>query len=425
MKFIILNEKEYDKFARKHKLISIYQMVKWGELKKTNGWTPHFVGLTDNEKLVAATMLLEKKTAIKKSLFYAPRGFLIDFSNHKQLTYFVAKIKDYIEKQKGFMLKIDPNWIYQIRDNNGFEIGKKDLKTINLLKELGFKHLGFNKEFENMQPRFLCRFKLQETYNKTLESFYKSTKRNIEIAEEKSVVVREGSDDDINIVMDLLDETAARKNFALRTSDYYDTMFKLFKNESKIFIAAIDTKSYLSNIENRWVEEKKEKECIEAKMKREIVGKSLRKQLELSNNKLLKLNDEIKYAKTLVKEADYIDIGALFSTFIGNEGITFMSGINDDYRKFNPKYAMYNAHIKEGFKRGLEYINFYGISGNFDKTSKNYGIYELKKGFNTEVIELIGEFDLIVNKFDYFLYHIALKFYTGFKKLLHKVKREE
>lgn len=425
MKFVVLKEKEYDKFAIKHELISIYQMAKWGELKKTNGWMPHFVGIKDNDKIIAASMLLEKKTAIKKSLFYAPRGFLIDFSNHKQLKYFVEKTKEYIKDNKGFMLKIDPNWIYQIRDNNGFEFGKKDLKVVNLVKELGFKHLGFNKEFENMQPRFLCRFKLQDTYNKTLDSFYKSTKRNIEIAEEKSVIVREGTDEDINIVMDMLDETAARKNFALRTSDYYDTMFKLFKDESKIFIASVDTKNYLSNIEAKWVEEKKEKESIEAKMKREIVGKSLKKQLELVNNKLQKLNDEIKYAKGLVRESDYIDIGALFSTFIGNEGITFMSGINDNYRKFNPKYAMYNSHIKECFKRNLEYVNFYGISGNFDKTSKNYGIYELKKGFNTEVVELIGEFDLVVNKFDYILYHVALKFYTIFKKLLTKVKREE
>jgi peptidoglycan pentaglycine glycine transferase (the fourth and fifth glycine) len=225
--------------------------------------------------------------------------------------------------------------------------------------------------------------------------------------------------------MDLLDETATRKNLVLRTSEYYETMFKLFRGDTKIFIAAIDTKNYLSNIENRWVEEKKEKENIENKMKHEIVGKSLKKQLELANNKLIKLNEEIKYAKTLVKEADYIDIGALFSTFIGDEGITFMSGINDDYRKFNPKYAMYNAHIKECLKRGLTYVNFYGISATLTNGGKNYGIYELKKGFNTEVIELIGEFDLIVNKFDYFLYHIALKFYTGFKKLLHKVKREE
>ena len=429
MKFTILKEKEYDKFARNNELISIYQMVKWGELKKTNGWSSHFVGIRDKNKIIAATMLLEKNTPIKKSLFYAPRGFLIDFNNKKLLAYFVSKVKEYIKNNNGFMLKIDPNWIYQIRNNDGFEFGKKDLKVMKLLKELGFKHLGFNKEFENMQPRFLCRFELKETYNKTLDSFYKSTKRNIEIAEERSVIVREGKDEDINIVMDLLDETASRKNFALRTSEYYKTMFKLFKNDSKIFIASIDTKKYLSNIEERWNEEIKEKACIETKMKREKVGRSLKKQLEISNNKLAKLKEEIKYAKDLLKEADYIDIGALFSTFIGNEGITFMSGINDDYRRFNPKYAMYNAHIKECLKRGLKYVNFYGISGNFDKCGKNYGIYELKKGFNTEVVELIGEFDLILNKFDYQIYNLALKIYTNFKKaknnILNKVKREE
>ncbi len=416
MKFVVLKEKEYDKFARKHPLISIYQMVNWGELKKSNSWMPHFLGIKEDDKIIAATMLLEKKTAIRKSLFYAPRGFLIDFNDRKQVTYFTTKLKEYIKDNKGFMLKIDPNWIYQIRNNDGFEVGKKDIKTIKMLKDLGYKHLGFNKEFENMQPRFLCRFELKGTYNKTLDSFYKSTKRNIEIASEKSVIVKEAKPEDINIIMDLLDETASRKNFALRTSDYYQSMFKLFENDSKIFIASIDTRSYLSNIEGRWVEEIKEKEYIEVKMKREIVGKSLKKQLEMANNKLSKLKEELKYAKDLAKQADFIDIGALFSTFIGNEGITFMSGINDDYRKFNPKYAMYNSHIKECLKRGLKYVNFYGISGNFDKCGKNYGIYELKKGFNTEVVELIGEFDLIINRLYYLIYNVALKFYIVAKK---------
>ncbi|HOP65791.1 MAG TPA: peptidoglycan bridge formation glycyltransferase FemA/FemB family protein [Bacilli bacterium] len=423
MKFCVLKEKEYDNFARKNPLISIYQMVNWGELKRTNGWIPHYIGVKEGNKIIAGTLLLEKQTPIKKSLFYAPRGFLLDFNNHKLLSYFTKKTKEYLKNNKGFMLKIDPNWIYQIRDNNGLEINKKDDKTINYLKHLGFKHLGFNKEFENMQPRFLCRFKLQDTYNKTLNTFYKSTVRNIEIADEKSVVVREGKEEDYNIVMKLLDETASRKNFALRTSDYYKEMFKLFNNESKIFIASIDTRSYLNNIENEWVEARKDKECIENKMKREIVGKSLKKQLELAENKLKRINQEIKIAKSFAKESDYIDIGALFSTFIGNEGITFMSGINDNYRKFNPKYAMYNAHIKESLKRKLEYVNFYGISGIFDKCSKNYGIYELKKGFNTEVIELIGEFDLIINKFDYIIYKIALKFYTDTKKIKNKLAK--
>ena len=102
---------------------------------------------------------------------------------------------------------------------------------------------------------------------------------------------------------------------------------------------------------------------------------------------------------------------------VNDECITFMSGIDDDYRKFNPKYAMYNKHIEETIKQKMNYVNFYGIAGIFDKSNPEYKIYELKKGFNTEVIELIGEFDLIINKFYYNLYKVAMKVYKLSKKI--------
>ena len=47
--------------------------------------------------------------------------------------------------------------------------------------------------------------------------------------------------------------------------------------------------------------------------------------------------------------------------------------------------------------------------------SPYYSIYEIKKGFNPEIVELLGEFDYIVSPFYYDLYKVALKFYKLFK----------
>ena len=43
-------------------------------------------------------------------------------------------------------------------------------------------------------------------------------------------------------------------------------------------------------------------------------------------------------------------------------------------------------------------------------------IYELKKGFNPEIIELIGEFDYVINPVVYYGYKLALKGYKFVKK---------
>ena len=106
------------------------------------------------------------------------------------------------------------------------------------------------------------------------------------------------------------------------------------------------------------------------------------------------------------------------SLFTGNEGTTFMSGTLSEYKDFYPKYAYYNEHIKESLDRGLKYVNFYGISGNLDKKSKYYGIYEIKKGYNPEITELLGEFDFIVKPFIYKLYKMLLKIYKLKKKII-------
>ena len=51
----------------------------------------------------------------------------------------------------------------------------------------------------------------------------------------------------------------------------------------------------------------------------------------------------------------------------------------------------YEAKITAAKSLGLRQR---GITGNFDKKDKDYGMYEFKKGFNARVIELIGELEL-------------------------------
>mgnify|MGYP000181730289 FL=1 len=59
----------------------------------------------------------------------------------------------------------------------------------------------------------------------------------------------------------------------------------------------------------------------------------------------------------------------------------------------------------------LRDINFYGITGNFDKNDKDYGIYEFKTGFNGYVEELIGEY----------VYPTSFVYYL--MQLIHKIKK--
>mgnify|MGYP003309378511 CR=1 FL=1 len=98
----------------------------------------------------------------------------------------------------------------------------------------------------------------------------------------------------------------------------------------------------------------------------------------------------------------------MFLKEVGLEYLTLSSGVLEEYKSFTPKYLMYEHHIKEAYKEGFKYCNFYGITGDFNKEGKYYGIYEFKKGFNGNVIEYIGEFELKISGF-YSIYKILRK----------------
>lgn len=418
MKLEILNEKEYDKFALKHKDISIYQLSSWGKLKNKTGWKSHLVGFKENNKIVCATLLLEKSTPIKKSLFYAPRGFLIDSKDFELLNTFTKEIINYIKSKKGFMLKIDPNVIYKVRNNKN-EVIENCEEEFNNYKNCGFKHFGFTEDFETLQPRNLCRFTLSNTYEKTLETFQKSTRKNILKAESMGVKTEVIKDNEIDEFMRLLNMAGDKNDFIVRPKWYYELMKNLFKNEVTFYLTYLDTKDYLQYLKNKISDIEKELEELKVKFEKYNIGNKLKKEKETLEKSLIKYKELLKKEIENYNGTDRINIGALMSVFTGNEGITFMSGTDPKYKNFYPKYSYYNEHIKDSLKRKLKYVNFYGISGNLDPNSKYYSIYEIKKGFNPDIVELLGEFDYIINNVDYNLYKLALKVYKVIKKIKH------
>ena len=72
---------------------------------------------------------------------------------------------------------------------------------------------------------------------------------------------------------------------------------------------------------------------------------------------------------------------------------------------------------------GYKIYDFGGISGNFDKNDPHYGIYGFKKAFKGYIVEYVGEFDLVINKFYYTAYKIAYKCYKNLRHIIGKIKK--
>lgn len=403
MEFTILKEKEFKEFSKISNQASFMQTVENAHLKEDYLKSKvHYVGVRDKKKIVAGAMILEDKTIFNQKKFYAPRGLLVDYHNQELLKFFTENLKKYIKSCGGFILTIDPNVVYRVRSSDGeiLEEETADDETVNNLKSLGYRHFGFNIYLEPLQARWAYRMALDEDYETKKSKFSKSTRKNIDSCIKKGLLVREGTMDDLEVMTEIFDLTSKRKDFFSRSLDYYKTMYKHMKDLMTIYIAYLKPDVYYEHTKSLLDAEILNNKEIEEKMKVDNVGNKLLKKKETSDTLLNKYRLELEKAKKFKEEyPNGLDVGCLLSLRSGFEYLTLSSGVLEEYKSFTPKYLMYEHHIKEAYKEGFKYCNFYGITGDFDPKNKYYGIYEFKKGFNGNVIELVGQFELPITKF--------------------------
>ena len=170
-----LSKEEFDIFARAHDESTFFQSSMWGELKKSNGWIPYLVGVKEGYNIKGATLLLAKKIPVfHKYIFYAPRGYLLNYKSDTFIEEFTRQIVRFVKQKHGIFVKINPYVPYQKRDIDGniVEGGFNNQLIIDKLKKAGYKHNGFTINYGlDLEPRWLSVLNLR---NKTEEDILKN-----------------------------------------------------------------------------------------------------------------------------------------------------------------------------------------------------------------------------------------------------------
>ncbi|MBI5206954.1 MAG: peptidoglycan bridge formation glycyltransferase FemA/FemB family protein [Candidatus Firestonebacteria bacterium] len=228
-KCVEINEKNiWDEYLLNTTNPQILQSYAWGEVKKKYSWQPIRLGIYKEKELKGVILLLKKLIPFSggRSIFYAPRGPIIDYDNPDILKNLIKGIKKLNNYHKAVLLKIDP-FIYE---NN-----EKALYTL--------KECGFIKTQEQIQPRSTFIIDLERPCEEIIKSFEHKTRYNIKIAINKGVKVDIAEDEKgVSLFYELLKKTAQRNRFVIHEEEYYHTIWHLLHNNGgcSIFLASVN-----------------------------------------------------------------------------------------------------------------------------------------------------------------------------------------
>ncbi len=427
-----LEKKQYDEFVKNHPTKSHFlQSLSWGELAKVKKHlTPYYLGLiNEEEKIVAATLLLQKHLPLNYCYFYAPRGFVIDYKKKEMVKIMTKKIVDFAKSKKAIFVKIDPDLI--IKKENYLEEEQppqydKD-KLLNFFQSLGFKHLGFTKNFETMQPRYTFRIDLTKPLEEIENHFSKTTKQRITKSKKLETEVTIGTKKDLKEFYHLMMLTENRKDFVSYNEDYYETLYEIFNGEENtkatLFLGKIKFSKTIKSLEKNLKNINNQISILPI----DNLSKSAKNKLnELTKQKQTIAQEIEKYKKYKQEYGNDLTLSAHMIIEYGNKAWVLYAGNHNVLSETYVNYHTYYEHIKYCKEKGIEIYDQFGTIGDLRKENKRIGLHEFKKKFGGDYIEFLGELDYVINKPMYFIFTKLIPIYRNLikKKSKKEIKNE-
>lgn len=417
MEFIEINDiDEYEKFVLHHPKSHFMQSYSWGEVMKHKNFEPHYVVMKDDDKIVASALMLKKNLLKGYSYYYIPRGFILDYHDDSLLEEFTKYLKDYAKKNKAIFIKIDPDIKLHNLDIDGNVIGdENEFSLIQQLESLGYRHLGFYKDFSKEQPRYTFRLNLDRDWASIYGGMHPTTRKILNKKNQYNLEMYKGDLNDIDAFYQTMIETANREGITQKSLDYYKSFYTILnkQNMSDLYIVKVNIGNLKENFGKHVDNIQGEINTLNSTEYKNVdKKKNLLKDLE---KKLEKANQELEEINNIQQEE--IVLSSIITVKYGNKVWTIHGGNSTLLRNLNSNYLLYHEIIKDAYEEGYKIIDFFGTSGeaNPDKSNPIYGIHNFKKRLGGEYTEFIGEFDLVTNKFMYFLYNKLIPIYRKIK----------
>ncbi len=410
-----LTNAEFKAFSEKFKPSSLYQTIYYAFTMNEEDFDSFFLGLLDGNELKAASLIFVKKVNGFKYA-YAPRGFLINYNDIHLIETFTKLTKKFLGKRDIVAIKISPLIIKNVYNSDYQKIGQNTYYSsiFNVLKKLGYYHLGYNNYFEAMKPRYEAIIDIDLPFEDLFKNIKKSFKTKIRKAERDGIKIYHGKDTDLNYLY------LQTKDKYPRDLEYFKDLYKFFDKENLIdfYYSKLDTTEYLQITQNLY----RKYEKLSHELNNDLI-KSKGKNDKIMNLKMQVDETFEEYKKQLVIATEYLrkypDGIVLSSALIikwQNEAYIVMEGYKNDYKHFNAQHLLIYKAMARYSKLGYKKFNLGGVSNILKKDNKFKGLNEFKMNFNANIYEYAGDFELITNGPLYFMYRKSSNFSNMLKK---------
>lgn len=424
-----LTEEQFEEFLKNFKNSSMYQSVEYALTMNNQDYKTMYYGLESDGEIKAATLILiEKIHGFKYAL--APRGYLLDYEDKNLLSNLTNLLRKKLSKKHVMAIKINPLIIKSKYNPKMKDIKEEDYynETFENLKNLKYFHLGYNNYFEGLKPRFESIININKPINELFKAVSKNFKTKIKKANFEGIKIYKGSKDDLEYIYN-----QAKEKYN-RDLSYYQDAYHYFEKNNKIdlYYAKIDTKAYLQSVQIMY--QKQVERCNKAnsevfKNRESQNNKAINRKL-YEENLLNSLKNELVYATNLLREKpEGIVLASALIVKHQKTAHLFMDGYDPEYKKFSAKHLLIWKLIEKYSLEKFRRFNLGGIANFHLKSNENKfaGLNEFRLGFGATGYEYAGDFELITNKFFYFLYQTLSPILKKFKKKKKKVitKKED
>lgn len=401
-----LTNEEFSKFADKFMLSSMYQTPEYGMVMNKQKFESLLVGMVnDTDDVIAASLILIEKLN-KFKYAYAPRGFLIDYTDYKLLEEFTNLIKKFLKKRSVMAIKICPliaKSKYTPKTNVTLMNSSYD-KIFDNLKKLKYYHLGYNNFYEAFKPRFVAIAELNKDIQAMFNALHDDFKEKIKICDLAGMRVYKGNETNLNFIIDQLRE----KNTTGK--NYVNDMYYYFKakNRVEVYFVQLESRTYLINTQIEY--QKQINVCN--KVTDELFKNQGRASNELisqkiaEDNKLASLKRQLVYATNLLRNHPKgIIIASAMVIKYRNQAYLTLDGYDQEYKHLCPKHLLIWKLMERLALEGYHEFNLGGITNpKYEGENKYKGTTDFKLNFNASAIEYAGDLELVTSYPLYTLY---------------------